>query len=169
MSGFAELPLHPDVADGIRSLQTLGPRLVTLSNGSSAVAEGLLERTGLRGAFDALMSVQDAPAWKPAASAYRYALETCAVSAEEAMLVAVHPLGHPRRTRVRVAHRLGQQAGGRCPDHAPRRPRGGLADRARAPAERLGATAVASGCRDDDRAAGPTSPPEAHRRRPLPE
>lgn len=91
MSGFAQLPLHPDVADGIRALQTLGPRLVTLSNGSAAVAEGLLKRNGLREAFDALLSVQDAPAWKPAASAYGYALETCGVSAPDAMLVAVHP------------------------------------------------------------------------------
>ena len=26
MSGFAQLPLHADVADGIRALQALGPR-----------------------------------------------------------------------------------------------------------------------------------------------
>ena len=91
MSGFAQLPLHADVADGVRALQALGPRLVTLSNGATAVAEGLVERHGLGDAFDTLMSVQDAPAWKPAASAYRYALETCEVAAADAMLVAVHP------------------------------------------------------------------------------
>ncbi len=91
MSGFARLPLHADVADGIRALQALGPRLVTLSNGSTAVAEGLLERNGLGDAFDTLMSVQDAPSWKPAAPAYHYALETCRVAAADAMLVAVHP------------------------------------------------------------------------------
>jgi 2-haloacid dehalogenase len=91
MSGFAQLPLHADVADGVRALQALGPRLVTLSNGATAVAEGLLERNGLGDAFDTLLSVQDAPAWKPAASAYRYALETCQVAAVDAMLVAVHP------------------------------------------------------------------------------
>ncbi len=91
MSGFAQLPLHPDVADGIRALQSSGLRLVTLSNGATAVAEGLLERNGLRDAFDSLLSVQDAPAWKPAASAYRYALEGCEVAAADAMLVAVHP------------------------------------------------------------------------------
>lgn len=91
MSGFAQLPLHADVADGIRALQALGPRLVTLSNGSTAVAEGLLERNGLRDAFDALLSVQDASAWKPAASAYQYALEASQVAADDAMLVAVHP------------------------------------------------------------------------------
>lgn len=91
MSGFAQLPLHPDVADGIRVLQSSGLRLVTLSNGATVVAEGLLERNGLRDAFDSLLSVQDAPAWKPAASAYQYALESCEVAAADAMLVAVHP------------------------------------------------------------------------------
>jgi 2-haloacid dehalogenase len=91
MSGFTQLPLHADVADGIRALQGLGTRLVTLSNGSSAVAEGLVERNGLHDAFERLLSVQDAPAWKPAASAYHYALDLCHVQAADAMLVAVHP------------------------------------------------------------------------------
>ncbi len=91
MSGFAQLPLHPDVRDGIRALQALQLRLVTLSNGATTVAQGLLERNGLHDAFDMLLSVQDAPAWKPAASAYRYALETCQVPPAQAMLVAVHP------------------------------------------------------------------------------
>lgn len=91
MFGFTQLPVHADVVDGIRALQALGLRLVTLSNGSTAVAEGLLERNGLRDAFDTLLSVQDAPAWKPAASAYQHALNTCRIPATDAMLVAVHP------------------------------------------------------------------------------
>ena len=37
------------------------------------------------------MSVADAPAWKPSALAYRYALNACGVEESEAMLVAVHP------------------------------------------------------------------------------
>ena len=77
--------------DGVRALRDLDLRLVTLSNGATAVAQGLLERDGLRDAFERLLSVQDAPAWKPAASAYRYALQTCQVPAAHAMLVAVHP------------------------------------------------------------------------------
>jgi len=91
MSGFMDLPLHPDVVPGVRALAGLGIRLVTLSNGSAAVAEGLFERNGISDAFDHVLSVEDAPAWKPAASAYQYALATCGVTAEEAMLVAVHP------------------------------------------------------------------------------
>lgn len=85
MSGFAQLPLHADVMSGIRALQDLDIRLVTLSNGATGVAQGLLERNGLQDAFERLLSVQDAPAWKPAASAYRYALETCQVPAAHAL------------------------------------------------------------------------------------
>ncbi|QIM22069.1 haloacid dehalogenase type II [Phycicoccus sp. HDW14] len=88
---FMRLPLHPDVVPGLRALAGRGIRLATLSNGSAAVAEGLLERAGLDDVVERVLSVADAPRWKPDASAYRYALDTCGVEGGEAMLVAVHP------------------------------------------------------------------------------
>lgn len=91
IAAFMDLPLHPDVAPGLRALGALGIRLVTLSNGSAAVAEGLVDRNGLDGVFERILSVTDAPRWKPDESAYRYALEACGVEPEDAMLVAVHP------------------------------------------------------------------------------
>lgn len=91
MAGFLELPLHEDVPDGIRALAGLDLRLATLSNGSADVAEGLFERGRIRDRFERVLSVEDAPAWKPASSAYAYALRECGVAAEDAMLVAVHP------------------------------------------------------------------------------
>ena len=91
MEGFAGLPVHPDVPDGIRALADSGIRLVTLSNGSASVAEGLFQRAGIRERFEALLSVADAALWKPADGAYAYALEQTGVDAADAMLVAVHP------------------------------------------------------------------------------
>lgn len=91
MSGFVDLDPHPDVADGVKALAGLGIRLVTLSNGSPHVAEKLLKSAGVRHNFDMLLSVDSAGAWKPAAPAYKFALEQCAVDPGEAMLVAVHP------------------------------------------------------------------------------
>jgi len=91
MQAFGQLGVHPDVVAGIRSLRSTGIRLVTLSNGSTSVAEGLLERAGITDEFETLMSVTDGPAWKPAAGSYRRSLEVCGVQADEAMLVAVHP------------------------------------------------------------------------------
>jgi len=91
MSGFTSLQVHPDVAEGIQNLHTLGISLVTLSNGSASVAQGLLDRSGLTQYFDRLLSVEEAPLWKPAAAAYSFALKACGCEASEAMLVAVHP------------------------------------------------------------------------------
>ena len=91
MGGFAGLSVHPDVVDGVRALTRLGIRMVTLSNGSSSVAEALFERAGIRDQFSALLSVEDAGVWKPAAGAYAYALEQSGVDPMDAMLVAVHP------------------------------------------------------------------------------
>ena len=91
MAGFQELPVHPDVPDGVRALRAAGHRLATLSNGAAEVAAGLLGRDGVRDQFEALLSVEDAGAWKPARAAYLYAVDRLRVRPAEATLVAVHP------------------------------------------------------------------------------
>ena len=91
MDGLAELELHPDVANGVWALKAAGFRLVTLSNGSTQVAERLLTTSGTRSEFEMLLSVEDAPAWKPVRAAYEYAADVCRVRPEEMLLVAVHP------------------------------------------------------------------------------
>lgn len=91
MNGFSSLDVHPDVVDGIRSLAGSGLRLVTLSNGATSVAEGLLERAGIRDEFEMLLSVEDAGVWKPAARAYEFAARRCGVDMGAMLLVAVHP------------------------------------------------------------------------------
>jgi len=91
MSGFTSLAVHPDVPDGIRALHSAGLRLVTLTNGSTSVTEGLLGRAGVRDQVERLLSVEDAGAWKPARAAYEYAAAECAPPPAEMLLVAVHP------------------------------------------------------------------------------
>ena len=91
MSGMRELDLHPDVADGLRRLRGDRLRLVTLSNGSATVADTLLTRAGVREELEDLLTVEDASAWKPTATAYLRAAEHCGVAPGQMMLVAVHP------------------------------------------------------------------------------
>jgi 2-haloacid dehalogenase len=90
-SSVADLPLHPDVPDGVRALRAAGHRLVTLTNGSAQVAQKLFTAAGIRDEFEALLSVEDAPAWKPAPSSYQYAAQQCGTEAGDMLLVAVHP------------------------------------------------------------------------------
>lgn len=105
MAGFSELDVHPDVPDGLRALRGLGIRLVTLTNGATSVAETLLGRAGLREHLEQLLSVEDAPRWKPAPQAYQHALSTCRVDAADAMLVASHPwdIDGAKRAGLRAA------------------------------------------------------------------
>jgi 2-haloacid dehalogenase len=112
MAGFLELGVHPDVPDGIRAMADCGLRLVTLSNGSASVAEGLLARAGLRDRFEACLSVDDAGRWKPHPDAYAYAAQQCGVRAAEMVLVAVHPwdIDGAHRAGLRTAW-VNRQAG----------------------------------------------------------
>jgi 2-haloacid dehalogenase len=91
MDGITELRCHADVVEGIRALSDLGIRLVTLSNGSATIAQRLLNDASVAGRFEHMLSVEDAPAWKPDPRAYAHALDVCRVPAARAMLVAVHP------------------------------------------------------------------------------
>ena len=91
MQGMAGLGLHPDVPEGVSALKAAGYRLVTLTNGSTSVAEKLFTAAGIRDSFDRLLSVEDAPAWKPARAAYDHAATACGADPEHLLLVAVHP------------------------------------------------------------------------------
>lgn len=91
LDAVAELDVHPDVPDGVRRLHAAGLRLATLTNGSTGLSQQLLDRAGIRDAFEMLLDVGGAGAWKPAAAAYAYALEQLAADPAETLLVAVHP------------------------------------------------------------------------------
>lgn len=91
LDGMGRLPLHSDVADGVRGLRADGYRLFTLSNGSSQVGEQLLEAAGVREEFEGVLSVDDVGVWKPAPAAYEHVLRVSGSRPEEALLVAVHP------------------------------------------------------------------------------
>jgi 2-haloacid dehalogenase len=117
LDAFLELPVHPDVHDGVAALRAAGLRLVTLSNGAARVAETLLGEHGLRGQFDRVLSVEDAGIWKPAPAAYDYALRTCGIDASEAVLVAVHPWDLHGAARVGMSAAWLNRSGESWPGH----------------------------------------------------
>ena len=91
MAGFATLNVHSDVPDGVRALREAGLRLLTMTNGTAELTEGLLERARLREHVELLLDVRGPRCWKPAPAAYRYAVDAAGVAPSETMLVAVHP------------------------------------------------------------------------------
>ncbi|BCW79878.1 haloacid dehalogenase type II [Arthrobacter sp. NicSoilC5] len=91
MAALQNLSLHPDVPAGVRALASAGHRLTTLTNGAAANTDRLLVAGGIRDKFELLLSVEDAPAWKPAKAAYLYAGASAGVDPSGMLLVAVHP------------------------------------------------------------------------------
>ena len=113
--GMQQLPVHPDVPDGLRRLRAGGSRLATLSNGATSVADALLRRAGARDEMEHLLSVEDAGAWKPAAEAYRWAAGRCGVALDDAMLVAVHPVDIDGAARAGARTAWSDRRGGPYP------------------------------------------------------
>ncbi|GGG55661.1 dehalogenase [Kocuria dechangensis] len=91
LDGVQALPVHADVPPGIEALVAAGYRLTALTNGSAATAEGLLERGGVGQHFEHVLSVENAPCWKPSSEAYSWAGGVWDVPLERTVMVAVHP------------------------------------------------------------------------------
>ena len=90
LSGFAELDAHPDSAPAMgRAVQ--GARVVVLTNAGGSATCQLLERAGLDAFVEAVVSADDAGAWKPAADPYVHAAEVASVPPERLALLSAHP------------------------------------------------------------------------------
>lgn len=117
VGSLGDLPLHPEVADAVRSLRAAGHRLVTLTNGSANVAEKLFTAAGILGEFEKLLSVEDAPNWKPHPSSYAYAEQACATRPDQMVLVAVHPWDIHGAARAGLRTAWVNRDGGPYPGH----------------------------------------------------
>lgn len=105
LDGFAELDVHPDVAEGMRRLAQADVRMVTLSNGAAEIAAMLLERAALADLVERCLSVDEVRRWKPAPEPYLHAASACGVPPAQCALIAVHPWD------IDGAKRAGLQAG----------------------------------------------------------
>lgn len=115
MAGFSGLGVHGDVPDGVEALDAAGYRLVTLSNGSTQVAEKLFADAGIRDRFERLLSVEDAPAWKPGKTSYEYAASACGTTPDQMLLIAVHPWDIHGAARAGLATAWIDRTGGTYP------------------------------------------------------
>jgi 2-haloacid dehalogenase len=91
LAGIATLTVHSDVEPGLRRARDAGLRIATLTNGSAATSEGLLERAGIAELVERHFDVSEAGRWKPAPEPYEHACRTLGVAPGAAVLIAVHP------------------------------------------------------------------------------
>lgn len=87
---FGELSPHPDVEPALRLLASAGIRAVTLTHGSTGVAEAGLERGGVQPLVEQYLTSESIRTWKPARAVYLWAAGTCRVPPERMALVAAH-------------------------------------------------------------------------------
>ncbi len=68
---YRSLPAYPEVAEVLDRLRADGAATAIFSNGSPAMLDSAVSSAGLTGRLDALLSVQTAGRFKPAAESYR--------------------------------------------------------------------------------------------------
>ena len=84
------LPPHPDVIAGLKSLKAQGFLLVSLTNSSNAGVKEQFKNAGLLEIVDRRLTVEGIHKFKPDLGVYRWALEQVDVEAGDAMMVAAH-------------------------------------------------------------------------------
>lgn len=84
------------------------------------MADSPLRRHGISSEFEQLLSVEQAPLWKPAKAAYDHALHVSGLAADQVMLVAVHPWDIDGAHRAGLATAWIDRDGRRYPGHSSR-------------------------------------------------
>lgn len=116
LEGFDEVEPHPDVRPALVALAEAGIPALCLTNGSAAVVERFLDRSGLRALVNEVRSVESAGHWKPRPEPYRDAATAAGVAAGELALVAVHPWDVHGAQRAGLVGAWVNRTGHRYPD-----------------------------------------------------
>lgn len=91
ITALKSLPVHPDVAPGLRALAAAGHTVSAFTNGSAASARDLLERAGVVRLVPRILSVEEGAVWKPHPEAYAEAAARLGEAPAGLTMVAVHP------------------------------------------------------------------------------
>jgi 2-haloacid dehalogenase len=80
---YQRLQAYPEVPEVLHHLKSTGAKLAILSNGDTDMLDDIVENAGLKGLFDALISVRVAGTFKPVRQVYGLATEVFGVSPGE--------------------------------------------------------------------------------------
>lgn len=90
IAGLARLDPFPDSAAAMGRVVMAG-RVVVISNASADSTRKLLERGGLAGFVDAVVSAEDVKEWKPGSDPYAFAAATQDIGLERMAIISAHP------------------------------------------------------------------------------
>lgn len=105
VAGFGALTPQPDAVAAVEAATGSGMRVFALTNGNAESTAGFLDRAGIGDAFERVLSIDQASAWKPDPAVYRLAVDAAGLPPEQLALVAVHAWD------VHGAHRAGLTTG----------------------------------------------------------
>jgi 2-haloacid dehalogenase len=88
LDAYAQLSAYPEVAEVLVRLKESGRRLCILSNGDPQMLDKAIAASGLREAFQAVLSVHDLKTFKVSPQAYQLVLHEFGVQAHQACLVS---------------------------------------------------------------------------------
>lgn len=89
LSSMEKLKPYPEVAEALQVLSE-SYMLMAFSNGKPEVLHNQLENAGILHLFEHVLSVEGCRKYKPHPEAYRFALKTAKVNAEETVMIAAH-------------------------------------------------------------------------------
>jgi 2-haloacid dehalogenase len=88
LNSYLELAVYPEVSAMLARLTAAGLRCAILSNGSPAMLQAVVERTGCGKWLEAVLSVDQLRVYKPHPSVYRSAVDRLGVAAERICFVS---------------------------------------------------------------------------------
>ena len=80
MDLYLHLQTYPEVAETLRQLRSSGLKTAILSNGTPAMLAAVVRSSGLEGAFDAVLSVEEVGVFKPHPSVYHLASDRLGIA-----------------------------------------------------------------------------------------
>jgi 2-haloacid dehalogenase len=88
MQRYRQLPAFDDVPASLQALAESGLRLFAFSNGTAEAVDALLRHAGIEGYFEAVVSVDAVPSFKPDPRVYRHFAEVAGTDIGQCWLVS---------------------------------------------------------------------------------
>lgn len=91
LARYTELPAYPDVKAGLERVKAAGHRCFAFSNGSKRAVAGLLDKAGLSGYFEGIVSAEGVQTFKPDPAVYARFCAEAGTEKSGAVLISGNP------------------------------------------------------------------------------